>query len=152
MFSFMDRFFHVDKKNIFIIVNIKNAFIFAYLNKTTKYMETTITTPEIESQKLQSADYYINYHGKMIDIQNNDKILCLCVGGGGFGDGGPDRTWWSKYDLYITSDFGKTLKKIGEAGESGNGYEVSSNFTINGMTHHFDGLSAEQFFHKIFKR
>lgn len=104
-----------------------------------------------KSEKLKSSDYYINYYGHVINIQNTDKILCLHVSGGGYG-GGSDRTWWSKFDLYVTSDYGSTLEKVGEAGESGNGCDVSCSFTIKGNTHHFSGLSVTSFFNTIFKR
>lgn len=107
-----------------------------------------------EIKKLVSAEYYINYYGKVIDIEDTNKILCLFVGGNMFGDGGADRVWSSSFELYIpnSKDFGKTLVKIGDANENGNGYSVSSSFTINGVKHNFDGLSADQFFNSIHKR
>ena len=111
-------------------------------------------TPEIVSETLKTADYYINYYGTVIDIKPTKKILGLFKRGGGFGDGGADRTWYSYYDLYVPNrkDFGKTLVKIGTAEEHGNGYEVECKFTINGVTTKFDGLSADQFFNTIFQR
>ena len=107
-----------------------------------------------EIKKLVSADYYINYYGKQIDIKDNKKILCLFVGGSMFGDGGADRYWSSSFELYVANekDFGKTLIMVGEASEGGNGYSVGCSFTINGVKHNFDGLSADQFFNTIMKR
>ena len=117
-------------------------------------MNASIATQEIPTETLKAADYYINYYGRVIDIKNTKKILCLFTGGSAFGDGGADRTWSSRYDLYVPNkqDFGKTLVKIGTASESGNGYDVTSKFTINGVTHQFDGMGAEEFFNTIFKR
>lgn len=103
-------------------------------------------------EKILSSEYYINYNGQVIDIKDSSKILCLFVGGGGFGDGGPDRTWWSKFELYRTNDFGKSLTKVGEASENGNGYDVSCQFTLEDQECNLNRIGISQLFNSIFKR
>lgn len=100
---------------------------------------------------MKLADYYFNYCGQVIDIRPYSKdVFILFKSGGGFGDGGADRTGWSTYDL-LHVDSGN-LVKVGEGSESGNGYTKKCQFTIGDTTHHIEGLFLDQIFKKIFKR
>lgn len=113
-------------------------------------MNTTLES----TSTLTAADYYINYYGKVIDIQNTTKVLALFIDGGGFtGDMG-QYYGSSKYELYIPNkkDFGKTLVCIGKAESHFNGYEISCTFTLNDQRHDVSGLVVSNLFSEIFKR
>ena len=112
-------------------------------------MDTTL-----ENTTLVSADYAINYYGQTIDIKNTTKVLALFIGGSGYtGDMG-QYYGGSRYELYVpnSADWGKTLKLVGTAEDSHNGYDHSCRFTLNGVRHEVEGFGVDNLFNKIFKR
>ena len=99
---------------------------------------------------MQTANYKINYYGKLIKIQNTKKVLALFVSGSGytFSDGYEGN---ESYRLLMANpkDFGETLIEIGFAYTRISGDEIETRYNLNGVDYDVKGFGTTDLFMKI---